>query len=230
VNYKDKYLQLRTRFEESVEVAFRLGFEQGAQAAQQQQMQQQAQQVAQQQAQQAQLAAGGGMGQPGQPGQPGQGMEGPSEDPTQEGPPGAQVQDDSRGVGQQTGAAGAPQGMGGSQLDQHIGELEDVMSKSEYGSDQWEKLNKSINKLKAIKVTVDYNKNQDLIKSIGKNLNNPLKLSARANHNMSLSNKEALGLQHKIVNNLMDTWAKEEQGLPVSIVEILQSESLTKKD
>lgn len=220
VNYKSKYLQLRARFEESIDVAFRLGFEQGAQAAQQQQMQQQAQDMANQQAQQAQLQASGMNGQPSQD----------SGQEDQQGPQGAQIQDDSRGVGQQTGAAGAPQGMGGSQLDQHIGELEDVMNKAEYGSPEWEKLHKSIDKLKSIKVTMDYNNNQELIKSIGHNLRNPLKLNTKAQHNMSHPAKEALGLQHKIVNDLMDTWTREEQGLPTSIVEVLQSESLTKKD
>lgn len=226
INYKDKYLQLRARFEESIDVSFRLGFEQGAQAAQQQQMQQQAQQVADQQAQAAQLAAGG---QPGAPGQEAQPEQDPSQ-PSQPSQPGAQLQEDSRGVGQQTGAAGAPQGMGGSELDQHIGELEGLMAKSEYGTPEWETLNKSIDKLKSIKVSMDFSKGQDLIKSIGRNLNRPLNISGRAKHNLTVPAKNALGLQHKIVNDLMDTWSREEAGLPTAVSAILASENLTKKE
>lgn len=226
VNYKDKYLQLKQRFMESVDVAFRLGFEQGTQAAQMQQMQEQQQQIADQQAQQAQMAANGG-----QPGQPGQddGMGGdPSQgNPTQGGAPGAQIQDDSRGVGQQTGAAG---GMGGSELDQHIGELEGLMAKSEYGSQDWEVLHKQISICKSAKLQADMKKNEILIKSIGTNLRKPLKLNPRANHNMAHPAKAALSLQQQIVGGIMDTWEKEEKGLPTEISKILATEGLTKKE
>jgi hypothetical protein len=230
VNYKAKYDQLKLRFQESVDVAFRLGYEQGALATQNQQMQQQAQQVADQQAQQAQMAASGMGGDPSQGGQPGQESGQPGQSGQESGQPGAQIQDDSRGVGQQTGAAGAPQGMGGSELDQRIGELEGLMAKSEYGTEQWETLNKSLASLKSIKVTLDLKKNEQLIKSIGANLKKPLIMSGRAKHNTPNHIKEAVSMQHKIVNELMDTWQKESEGLPTEIGAILRSEGLSKKE
>jgi hypothetical protein len=216
VNYKQKYQQLKQRFMESVDVAFRLGYEQGAQQAQMQQMQQQQQQVADQQSQEAQSTA--------------QGSEDPSQDgqPGQEGqqPDGAQIQDSSRGVGQQA------QGAGGSELDSHIGELEGLMAKAEYGTESWETLNNSIAKLKSIKVSLDLKKNEALIKSIGANLKakKPLVLNPRAKHNLTEPAKAALTMQHKIVEGIMETMEKESQGLPTDIVEILRFEGLTKKE
>lgn len=224
VNYKDKYLQLRQRFEESVDVAFRLGYEQGAQAAQMQQMQDQAQQMADQQAAEAQAAAQGGIGPDGQPvggGAPGQEGE----------QPGAQIQDDSRGVGQQAAGSGGLNA-GGSELDQHIGELEGLMAKAEYGTENWEVLKKSLDGLKNIKVSIDLKKNEVLIKSIGENLKKkkPLVLNPRAKHNLNDNSKAALSLQHKIVEGIMDTMDKEAKGLPTQISEILRSEGLSKKE
>lgn len=222
VNYKEKYLQLKQRFQESVDVAFRLGYEQGAQAQQQQQMQQQQQQVADQQAAQAQAAAGGGQF----GGDPGEGGEDQGAAPG--GAPGAQLSEDSRGVGQQAQGAGGTAGP--SELDNHIGELEGLMAKAEYGTEGWETLKKSIDTLKSYKSAVDFKKNEQLIKSIGENLRKPLKLNIKANHNIAPNAKSALTLQHKIVGDIMDQWDKEEKGIPTEITKILASESLVKKD
>ena len=213
-NYKEKYLALKQRFQESVDVAFRLGFEQGSQAQQQQQMQQQAQQVADQQAAQAQAAAGGS--------QFGDGQEGQDQ--------GSQMSEDSRGVGQQAQGANGGAGTGPSELDNHIGELEGLMAKTEYGTDGWETLKKSIDTLKSYKSAIDFKKNEQLIKSIGENLRKPLKLNAIANHNIAPQAKNALSLQHKIVGDIMNQWEKEEKGIPTEITKILQSESIVKKD
>jgi hypothetical protein len=184
--------------------------------------------MADQQAQEAQMAAQG-MG--GQPGQDGQGA--PGQEDGMGGQPGAQMSEDSRGVGQQAqGADGMaqPQGMGGSELDSHIGELEGLMAKSEYGSEQWETLNRSLANLKSIKVTLDLSKNQELIKSIGRNLNRPLVIGGRAKHNTPSHTKEALSLQHKIVGDIMKTWDNEKAGIPTEISAILRSEGLSKKE
>jgi len=217
VDYKSKYLALRQRYQEDVEVSFRLGYEQGTQDSQMQQMQDQQQQLVDQQAQQAQMEANGMGGDAGQENQ----------DPNAQG---AQVQDDSRGVGQQTGAAGAPQGMNGTQLDSHIGELEGLMAKTDYGTDQWETLKKSIDNLKSIKVTLDLNKNAVLIKNIASNLRKSTVIGGRAKHNLAPAAKTAISMQHKIVSELMDTWSKEEKGLPTEISKILQAEGLSKKE
>ena len=229
VNYKQKYDQLKQRFQESIDVAFRLGYEQGAQQQQQQQMQDQQQQMADQQAAEAQAAAGGGQFGGGSPGEGGGGA--PGDDPNSAPPGGAQMSEDSRGVGQQAqGAGGMAGGAGGSELDSHIGELEGLMAKAEYGTEGWETLKKSIDTLKSYKSQVDFKKNEQLIKSIGANLRKPLKLNVKANHNIAPQAKAALSLQHKIVGDIMDQWDKEEKGIPTEITKILQSESIVKKE
>ena len=67
VDYKAKYLDLKTKYQETVDLAWRLGFEQGAQQAQLDQAAQQ-----QQQADQMAMAANGQPPQPGQEAAPGE--------------------------------------------------------------------------------------------------------------------------------------------------------------
>lgn len=75
VDFKQKYKELKSKFKETVDLAFRLGVEEGLRQSQVQQAQQQ-----QQAAEQAQMAAQ--QGQPGQPGDPEQQGQ-PQEDPNQ---------------------------------------------------------------------------------------------------------------------------------------------------
>lgn len=80
IDYKKKYMDLRARFVESLDVAFRTGYEQGANEAQIQSMAQQAQQMNAMAGTQGGMPSGGpesqggapspGMEQPGMPGQP----------------------------------------------------------------------------------------------------------------------------------------------------------------
>ena len=58
----------------------------------------------------------------------------------------------------------------------------------------------------------------------------PVVFAGRAKHNLSAPAKEAVSTQHKIVSELMDTWDKEEKGLPTEISKILQGEGLAKKE
>ena len=125
-DWKTKYLDIRAKLKEATDVAYRLGYERGmkdgTQAAQMQAM-------AQQQQQQAAMMQGGGM----PPGQdPSQGQ-----DPSmQQGQDPAMMQggDPSQDPSMQ-GAAPAPEEMGdeggGSELDQHINELQSLVSKGE---------------------------------------------------------------------------------------------------
>jgi hypothetical protein len=117
-DYKVKYLDLRAKLLESTDVSYRLGYEdglkEGQQAAQQQQMEQQMME-------QQQAAAMGGAMPPGAEGgaPPPPGMEG--EMPPEE-------------MGAQMPQAGGEEDMGeaeGSELDQHIGELESMVQKGE---------------------------------------------------------------------------------------------------
>lgn len=123
-DYKIKYLDIRAKLKEATDVAFRLGYSQGmkdgTQAAAMQQMQQQVQ---------MQQAAMNG----GQPGQPGgvPGEEGvPPDMQGGEIPPGAD-----QGQDEAMMDAPAPEEMGdeqgGSELDQHINELQNLVAKGE---------------------------------------------------------------------------------------------------
>lgn len=130
VDYKQKYIDLRSKLIESKDVAYRLGYEQGMkegqQAAQQEMMQQQ---MMMQQQQQQQMMGGGeeqGGGPVDEQGQPildqgaGGGQEGmPQEGMPQEGMPQEGMPDE--------GASQEAQ----SELDNHISELESLVAKGE---------------------------------------------------------------------------------------------------
>lgn len=121
-DYKTKYMDIRAKLKEATDVAYRLGYEQGmkdgTQAAQMQAMAQQ----------QMMMGAQGGA-----PGAEGGGD--PSQDPTMQGGGDPAMQD----------AGGAPEGMdagggedpamdeaaGGSELDNHINELQSLVSKGQ---------------------------------------------------------------------------------------------------
>jgi hypothetical protein len=128
-DYKTKYMDIRAKLKDATDVAFRLGYEKGmkdgTQAAQMQAM-------AQQQQQQAAMM-GGAPGQPGQDPSMGGDPSMQGGDPSMGGMPGG---DPSQDPSQMEGA-GAPgdQEMadagGGSELDQHIGELEGLVAKGE---------------------------------------------------------------------------------------------------
>jgi type II secretory pathway pseudopilin PulG len=120
-DYKIKYADLKLKFHDAVDVAFRLGFEQGAQSAQMQQAQQQAQDAQMQQQQMAQMQAQGG--------QPGQ-------DPNA--PP-----------GQDTNNPGSPDGSG-SEMDQHINTLESMVSKQDPGSPEVAGMMKTLNEMRSL--------------------------------------------------------------------------------
>jgi hypothetical protein len=125
LDWKTKYLDIRAKLKEATDVSFRLGYERGmkdgTQAAAMQQMQQQ------QQMQQAMM----GGGQPGQPGAPGedQGQMPPGAEDQGQMPPGVEGGDEA----QMGGAAPEDMGgeQGGSELDQHINELQGLVQKGE---------------------------------------------------------------------------------------------------
>lgn len=114
-DYKQKYLDLRSKLMEVADTSFRLGFEQGMKEGMIQQMQQQMQQQAEQQAAMEQQMAQGQM------------------------PPGAEgeMSPEEQAMMEQQGGApmeGAPEEMGpeaASELDQHIEELESLVAKGE---------------------------------------------------------------------------------------------------
>jgi hypothetical protein len=208
INYKNKYMELRAKYLNDLDMSFRLGFEQGGMQAQQDQM---AQQQADQQAMEAQMQAqdAGGMpsegGAPGQPGQPGQ---------------------------ETGGAPGQPGEADGSELDQHIGKLESMLGKP--GGAKPEDIQKSIQELKAFRKaelqTIELRKSAAAIKGIAKALHKPkFKMNAIASHNLKDNAKQAVSMQHKIVTDVMAKMEMEEKRATTDISKLLEIEGLTKK-
>ena len=198
INYKEKYKELKLKFKETVDLAFRLGVEEGMRQGQVQQAQQ-----AQASAEAAQQAAMGG--QPGQPGDPNaQG---------QEGMPGQEQSD-------------------GSELDQHIGQLESMLQKSESGSPEYLSFKKSLDGIKSFQSSLrqasDLKKSEKAINAIGKALKPAFALSKAATKNMSEPAKKALSMQEQIVNELMKSMSEEEAKATETITKTLNFEQILK--
>lgn len=210
INYKQKYQELKAKFMDSVDAAFRLGFEQGSQQAQMDQ--------AMQQQQQAEEAAAQGA-------QPGQGF-------GAEGSP--------AGEEQQANPNGGPvapmqesENPAGSELDQHIAKLESMLGKSEQLDVK--DLIKTVNDLKALqksqKEQIEMRKSSMAIPEIAKNLHKPaFKIGVQASHNLTSNAKAAVNMQEKIVSDIMKSWAEEEQKAAASIKQIVNIENLSKKE
>lgn len=201
-NYKAKYEEIKAKWMSSVDAAFRLGYEQGAKEAQMNQMMEQQQQ-------QAELAAaqvGAPQGQPGKDAQPGQEPQ-PGEEQPQE--PDSQHPD-------------------GSELDQHIAQLEGMLGKGEVSVTD---LNKTLNDLKSLqksyKGQLELRKSAQAVKGIIKALHKPeFKISQQANHNMSKNAKESVNMQQKIVQDIFKSWADQEKKASKDILSTLNVEGL----
>lgn len=230
VNYKKKYMELKAKFMESVEMAFRLGFEDGAKQSQQDQAMQQQQQMEQQQA----AMNGAVPGQEQNPSDPNGGGSVPGQDQGATMPAGP-------GMGIQQGGP-APQGAqpmkesehpDGSELEQHIAKLESMISKTE-DLDVGD-LKKAIGDLrtlqKAQKEQIELRKSAMAIPAIAKALHTPkFKIGVQASHNMNSTAKAAVTMQHKIVNDIMAKWENEEKNASKDILSQLNVEGLTKKE
>lgn len=205
INYKNKYLALRGKYMNDLDMAFRLGFEQGQQQAQQDQAMQAQQEQAQMDQMMAQAQSGAAPGQEGQPG---------------EAAPGEQPME-------------APAVGGGSELDQHIAKLESMLNGSGAGADP--EIKKSIESLKSLRKAEleksQLRKSDQAVKGIVKALHKPqYKVSALANHNLSTNAKTAVSMQHKIVNDVMSKMQEEEKRASSEIKNILSVEGITKKE
>lgn len=205
VNYKQKYEELKMKYMQDVDTAFRLGFEQGSVQAQQDQMMQQ--QQAQQEAEQAAIGQG-------------QGSEGT--------PAGAEQQANPNG-GQIGDMEPDSENPAGSELDQHIAKLESMVSKSE-GSPA--DILKAVHDLKQYRVqAVEMKKSSMAISGIAKALHKPaFKIGKQASHNMNDNAKKAVGMQEKIVSDIMKSWEEEEKNTASKVTKILGVEGLTKSE
>lgn len=194
INWKSKYTELKSKYMNSVDAAFRLGIEQGIQQSQMQQMQDQ---QAQQQAQQGQEQQG--QEQQGQPGE---------EAPQQ---------------GQEQPASEHPQG---SELDQHISQLEGMLGKSELTSEDMAKIKKS---LADLKFDIEMKKSDLAVRGIAKSLApKPFTFNKVAQHNLTPTAKQAVVGQHKIVSDIMSAWESQEASLSKDIIDIVAGEGLKK--
>lgn len=226
INYKQKYQELKAKYMNAVDVAFRLGFEEGAKQSQVDQANQQMQDQA------AAEQAGGAPGQPpsennnGAPGTPDQGAA-----PDKSGAP--SVQPTPAAAGAPT-AGGAPmkesENPAGSELDQHIAELEAMIKKSEEPNDD---LKKSLDQVKAIRANITFReemkKSQEAIPAIAKALHKPaFKFGVQAAHNLSSTAKSSVSMHHKIVEGIMEKWEKEESKAGKDILSALSVEGVTK--
>lgn len=216
INYKAKYNELKAKYMNAVDMAFRLGVEEGMKQSQLDQANQQLQQ-----AQAEQEAAAGGM----QPGEEGQ-------DANNNGAPGAP-----NGGGPDMSGAPSVQppqpgseNPEGSELDQHIAKLESMVSKSELPMDD---LKKSIEDLKSFRVNLklqsDLKKSAQAIPAIAHALHKPsFKLGVQASHNLDNTAKAAASMHHKVVADVMTKWEQEEQKASKDILSTLRVEGITK--
>jgi hypothetical protein len=201
INYKNKYMELRSKYMNDLDMAFRLGFEQGGQQAQQDQM---AQKEAE--AQEIQSAAAGA--QPGQPGESGAPGEAPGQAPGQPGQPPSEHPE-------------------GSELDQHIAKLESMISKpAGDAKEMGQELGKSLEDLKKLskswKEQSDLRKSQAAIAGIAKALHKPaFKMSKQASINLNENAKQSVSMQHKIVTDVMAKMEAEEKRASKDIKAIL---------
>jgi hypothetical protein len=191
INYKSKYMELRAKYLNDLDMAFRLGFEQGAQQAQNDQAAQQAQQ------QQEMDAAAQGA-----PGDGGMGDEAPPIE----------------GEAQPMVESEHPEG---SELDQHIAKLEEAIAKSEDANlkKSLEDM-KAFRKKELLGYQLKKNEKaiSAIAKALHKPA---FKLSKQASINLNDNAKRAVTLQHKIVEDVMNKMEQEEKRASKSIQDLL---------
>lgn len=196
-------MELRSKYMNDLDMAFRLGFEQGQQQAAQDQMMQ-----AEAQRQQMELAAAQGQPQPGQ--------ESSGQEPGQE---------------EQAPGQESPEGQGQpSELDQHISKLESMIAKSE-DNELKKGLQDLVSLRKAEIQAIQIKKGDQAVKGIVKALHKPkFKMSVQASHNLGSNAKQAVSMQQKIVTDILQKMEVEEKRANTDIKALLAQEGLTKKD
>lgn len=229
INWKQKYQELKSKYMNSVDMAFRLGVEEGMK---QSQVDQAAQDQADAQMQQEAMAGGADPNAAGSQDQNNNGAPGVPQDPTG-------GEDRSGAPSAQPGApAGVPmqesENPQGSELDQHIATLEGMLKKNEdvEGFDA-ESVLKSINGLKQLKSSMvqqhELRKSAQAIPKIAKALHKPqFKFGVQAQHNLSSNAKNAVSMQHKIVNDVMQKMQEEEAKASKDILSTLSVEGIVK--
>ena len=142
---------------------------------------------------------------------------------------GQQGQDPNAQPGQEMGGQ---EQSNGSELDQHIGTLEGMLSQSKPGSPEQAGLQKSLDGIKAfqsdLRQKYELKKSEAAIKAIGKAMKAPFTLNKAATKNMSEPAKKALNMQEQIVADLLKSMAEEEKKATASITKTLDFEQILK--
>lgn len=248
INWKLKYEQLKLKFMSSMDMAYRLGYEDGAKDAQMDAMAEQ-QAAAEQAAQQQANAEANGFGGSEDGEEDGQsqdqfGGDEESEDPemSDSEEPQMDAAGQAPGLDASDSDPDAPP-VEGSELDSHIGELEQLMmGKSEISV---EDLKKSLAKVKAFKQAQDLHKSMKAIKAIGKSLKKSKKVypksrkpifskpaapSKQVQANLKDKDKAAIAGQQKIVDDIMKSWEEQDSKAKAKIANIVAVEGLIKKE
>jgi len=120
----------------------------------------------------------------------------------------------------------------GSELDQHISQLEGMLGKSELTVDDMQALQKSV---AALKFGIEMKKSDIAVRSIANSLRPaypavkiPTAISKTADANLNNHAKAALNLQAQIVANVMAGFEEEEVNLSKNIANIVAGEGLKK--
>ena len=124
--------------------------------------------------------------------------------------------------GQDPNAQPGQQPSDGSELDEHISTLESQLSQAQPGSPEQEQLQKSLDGLKAFKMSVK-NKYE-----LNKTSKPAFTLSASALKNMSEPAKKALTMQEQIVADVMKSMEEEELKVKEAVVKTLNLEQILK--
>lgn len=228
VNWKLKYAELKAKYMSAVDMAFRLGVEEGMK---QSQLDQAAQQQADAQAQQGAMAGGDPNDPSAQsqnnnsaPGTPDQG-EGPDKSGAPSVQPGA-VQAEPMADSEH------PEG---SELDQHIATLEGMLKKHEDGILGFDSdtVQKSIDGLKQMKFAMmqksELKKSAMAIPKIAQALHKPqFKFGVNASHNLSSTAKASVNMHQKIVSEVMNKWEAEEKRASKDIMSVLNVDGIVK--
>jgi hypothetical protein len=200
IDYKKKYQELKTKFMNAVDVAWRDGYEQGMKDSQIEQMQQQQQQDEMA----AQAAAQGGM-----PGQEG-GMPEDQQAAAEAQEPGVEAPDSEH--------------PDGSELDQHIKKLESMLGKGELPASDVQDLKKTLNEIKLYQGNISLIKSMESVKNT--KMRKPVFIAPRASINLNDNAKKALGMQEKIVGDIMKSWEEEERRASKDITSQLNLENI----
>lgn len=209
-DYKMKYMELRSRFVSSLDVAFRLGYQKGQQDGQVQQLQQQQQMQQQQMAQMQQQM------------QPGMDQQSPQMDQ------GSAMGMDQGASDFQAQAGDMQQEQGVSEIEQGIQELEELLNKGEVDAASVKSVLNLLNgSLHKIMQSSTFKKSEHIKRmNEGKEI---FKQSA-ISHNKAIQAKseESQIIQKRIVGNILKKWEAEEREASNDILKTLKVEGKIK--